>query len=307
MIESGSTLAIHPGALGDVLLAIPALRALRAQRPGAPLVIAAQPRLGRLLAALGAVDRSVDFESLGLGQLFTASSAPAGSPVLREAGRVVCWFGSRDARFVANLRAAAPEALVDSPSASDVPVWQHLRRSVGAPLDGDRRPLVVPPAIVALGRAALRDAGWDGAEPVALLHPGAGSARKRWPVEGFAAVAREACRSRRLALIVHEGPADGDAAAALVAALGATAIPLREPSLEALAGALATAALYLGNDSGVSHLAAVIGAPGVVLYTPGLLGWRPWTPEMGVLAVATGELIETEVQAVTDLARAAMA
>jgi biotin-(acetyl-CoA carboxylase) ligase len=46
------TLAVHPGALGDVLLAIPALRALRAQ--GDPLVLAAQPRLGALLEALDA-------------------------------------------------------------------------------------------------------------------------------------------------------------------------------------------------------------------------------------------------------------
>ena len=85
MIDMGATLAIHPGALGDVLLAIPALRTLRVERPGQALVLAAQPRLGRLLTTLGEVDRALDFESLGLGALFTAEPG-CGRPPL-AAGR----------------------------------------------------------------------------------------------------------------------------------------------------------------------------------------------------------------------------
>ena len=53
-----------------MLLAIPALRVLRLRPPRDELVIAAQPRIGRLLDALGVVDRSVDFERLGLDALF---------------------------------------------------------------------------------------------------------------------------------------------------------------------------------------------------------------------------------------------
>ena len=307
MIEAEATLAIHPGALGDVLLAIPALRALRGQRPDQPLVVAAQPRLGRLLTALGEVDRCVDFESLGLGALFMAEPAPPAPPVLARAGRVVCWFGARDPRFRANLRALAPGAVVASPAADDVPVWQHLRRTVGAALDGDTRPVRVSPSIETMGREALRGAGWDGARPVILLHPGAGSAGKRWPVEGFAAVARDACRSRPLALIVHEGPADADAASALMASLGPKAVRLQEPPLEALAGALAEAALYLGNDSGVSHLAAAVAAPSVVLFTAALLGWRPWSPAPRLCVVSTRGLGAADLEEATAAARAVLA
>lgn len=307
MIEAGATLAIHPGALGDVLLAIPALRALRAGRPGRPLAIAAQPRLGRLLVALGEVDRSVDFESLGLGALFARDAGRAHLPALERAGRVMCWFGSRDPVFAANLRAIAPGARVAPPAAGDIPVWQHLRRTVGAPLEGDARPVRVEPALLAAGRRALADAGWDGVTPFLLLHPGAGSAAKRWPAPGFAGVGRALRQGASLAVTVHQGPADAEAAGAVLKALGPDVIALTDPELTALAGALAMATLYLGNDSGVSHLAAAVGAPGIALYTPGLLGWRPWTPGIGVLAVATGEPIETEVRAVLAAARAAMA
>ena len=67
--------------------------------------------------------------------------------------------------------------------------------------------------------------------------------------------------TRPVAVAVHRGPADAAPASALVEAIGPDAIVLGEPPLPALAGVLASAALYLGNDSGVSHLAATVGAP----------------------------------------------
>ena len=302
MTGIGATLVIHPGALGDVLLAVPALRALRAQGPGQTLVLAAQPRLGQALTALGVVDAAVDFESLGLATLFTTEPDRAWERLPRAA-RIVCWFGSRDPLFAANLRAFAPRALVAPPFAADVPVWQHLRRTVGAPSHGDTECLRVPASIRELGRRTLLEEGWDGAQEVVVLHPGAGSTTKQWPVDGFLAVAREVSRVRSVRIVVHEGPADRAPATALLAALGATAIRLREPPLEALAGALAGAALYVGNDSGVSHLAAAVGAPSVVLFTPTLLGWRPWAPVAGLRVVSTERVEPGDLDSVLAAAR----
>lgn len=307
MTEPGVTLVVHPGALGDVLLAIPALRALRSQKPDQSLVLAAQPRLGRLLAALGEVDRAVDFESVGLHGLFTAPPGQARLPLLERAARVVCWFGAREPLFGANLRAIAPDALLAAPAAGDLPVWQHLRRSVGATLGGDTAPLRVPPMVVDAGRRVLRDAGWDGARPVVVLQPGAGSSAKRWPVDGFAAVAGDIGRARPVALAVHEGPADAEAAVALGTAIEPGAIRLREPPLEALAGVLATALLYLGNDSGVSHLAAAVGVPSIVLFTRDLLGWRPWALQAQLVVVSTGRLVASDLERVRASVRAALA
>ena len=94
-------LAVHPGALGDVLLAIPALRALRATS-SAPLVLAAQPRIGALLETLGIVDGHVAFDALGLDALFVpdADSLPR-LPAVAARG---VWFGARDPVFTGRLR-----------------------------------------------------------------------------------------------------------------------------------------------------------------------------------------------------------
>ena len=139
------------------------------------------------------------------------------------------------------------------------------------------------------------------------MHPGAGSAGKRWPVDGFATVAREVGRARSLCVVVHEGPADGRGRLA-------PSWPRwdQRPSgsgsltLEALAGVLAGAVLYVGNDSGVSHLAAAVGAPGVVLFTRALLGWRPWAAAIGLRVVSTEGLVAADLDSVVAAAHAAL-
>jgi ADP-heptose:LPS heptosyltransferase len=62
-----------------------------------------------------------------------------------------------------------------------------------------------------------------------------------------------------------------------------------EPELPALAAALAGARAYLGGDSGVSHLAAAVGAPSVILFPPAHLPrWTPWSPTARAIAASGG-------------------
>jgi ADP-heptose:LPS heptosyltransferase len=278
-------LAIHPGALGDVLLAVPALRALRAGSPGEPLALGATPRLGRLLAALGVVDAAVGVDSLGLDTLFVdAAARPA--TMLTTATRLVCWLGSRDLGFVRRLRERVPGAIVAPSVPADGLVWPHLLRTVAA-ADGDwRRPVCASDAVREAGRRALDELGWDGAGPLVVVHPGAGGRSKRWPAAGFAAVI-----ARTLVLgahvVVHQGPADADAetATALRPTLDPRVRWLEQPDLVTLAGVLAQATAYIGNDSGVSHLAGAVGCPSLVLFAASLVRWASWSPTSQALVV----------------------
>jgi ADP-heptose:LPS heptosyltransferase len=296
-------LAVHPGALGDVLLAVPALRALRATVPG-PLVLAAQPRVAALLRALGVVDEGVRFEALALDALFTEDGHPA--PRLAAASRVVCWFGARDPDFVRRLRAVAPAAVVAPSVGAEGPVWEHLLRTVGAPGGDWRAPLAVSASLRAAGRAALEAAGWDGTGRVLIVHPGAGGAGKRWPVDALGEAVATLAGRHGLTVVVHQGPADGDAVSALGSRLGVAPRLLKEPDLDVLAGALAEAALYLGSDSGVSHLAAAAGAPVLVLFREVNLAWRPWhAGACVVLETASGPLVDAAAALLTGAGRPA--
>jgi ADP-heptose:LPS heptosyltransferase len=289
---------VHPGPLGDVLLAVPALRALR-RRHGAGLILAAQTNVGELLHVLGAVDVRVRFELVGLDRLFVDGPLDVPAAMLAHAGRVVCWFGSKDPTFARRLGELVPGAVVAAPWRPDVPVWEHLLATIGeAPATADRQPLGVPARLVGEGERALATAGWDGRWPLLIVHAGASGAGKRWPAEGWAQVLNAIRREARVAVMLHEGPADHEAVRALLPRLDPPVAVLDNPSLPTLAAALGHARAFVGNDSGVSHLAAAVGVSSLILVTSGMQAWEPWSPLATSTVVSTRELLATDVAAV---------
>jgi ADP-heptose:LPS heptosyltransferase len=301
-VSPGTALAIHPGALGDVLLTIPALRALR--DAGARVVMAAQSRLAALLVAVGEADEACDFESLRLDALFAGERGAR----LPAAERVVCWFGARDADFTRRLAGMRPRVTVAPSTSAGQDVWKHLLATLGGPALGERPlaepvvcarrdPVRVGDALRVAGDAALRASGIDAARRFVVVHPGAGSPAKCWPTGGFAdALAATAARGD-VQVLVHQGPADAEPVARLRDRLPAARL-LCEPALPILAGVLARCAAYVGNDSGVSHLAAAVGAPSIVLFAEANLAWRPWLPGVTVLAVTLGRVDAADLSAV---------
>jgi len=274
-------LIIHPGALGDVLQAVPALRGLRARTPGATLMLAGQPRLGRLLVALGVVDEARAFDGLGLEALFTDGPIP---PALAEwlggFARVVSWFGAREPTYRARLGALAAELTVARPVPDDeTPVWRHLLATVPAPT------LVESEAV-----APIRPGGARPGSAALIVHAGSGGAWKQWPPERFAEAIGEVTARHAVTVVLHQGPADRAAVDALLARLDHPVERLVEPELPALAAVLSGARAYLGGDSGISHLAAAVGAPSVVLFPPAHLPrWSPWSPSARPVAMTGDE------------------
>lgn len=211
------------------------------------------------------------------------------------------WFGSRDAGFVDRLRSIARESVVASTIPTErLTVWEHLLASVATFTAGEaeRDPIALDGEIVAAGRRALVDAGCDGSRPLVMLHPGAGGAAKRWPVEGFAEVAARVVEAVDAEVVVHEGPADHDVVAALRARVRVPMRELVDPSLPTLAGVMRHATLVIGNDSGVTHLAAAVGAPTLALFVAANLPWRPWSRHAYVRVVNAATLTPSDVDAV---------
>ena len=301
------TLVIHPGALGDVLQAVPALRALRLD---GPLAFSGQPRLGGLLRGLGAVDAVLPFDGLGLEALFTREPAPS-SLVARLArfDRVISWFGARDTLYPRQLRAIARDAVIALPvpdGESRMPVWRHLLATMGATSPPALTPLDVPEPWRDDAGRRLAALGAAPARPLLVIHPGAGGQWKRWPVDHLARTIAAIMRRHDAQALIHDGPADHDAADQLDRVLAVPALRLVEPDLPLLAGILNHASAYLGADSGVSHLAASVGAPAVILFPAATReGWAPWSPTAEAVTM-TGETdhFDMVVAAVSERMRA---
>jgi len=264
------TVIVFPGALGDFLLALPALRALARRATGRRIVVVAEPL--RALAAI-ALPASI-IESLDAAEsarLFADGPPPAwlGPAAELHAAELHSWIGSRDpalrARFATLTTVVRCHPVVRGPGRPHAAAVYG--RQVGIPVAW--RALVTaarlrPPASP-MARALLAELR----PPVLALSLGAGAPAKRWRREAFVAVA-DGWRAAGGDVVEIAGPAEHDVAP-LAGVRQARDWPL--PDVAAL---LAGAQAWVGNDSGPSHLAAVVGLPGRVLFGPTEPHrWRP--------------------------------
>jgi heptosyltransferase-2 len=127
------------------------------------------------------------------------------------------------------------------------------------------------------------------------LHPGSGSLRKNWPADRFAALVALVSRDRPWLLV--EGPADAAPAAELARVPRACRAQGLPPRI--LGALLSQAGAYVGNDSGVTHLAAAWGAPTLGLFGPTSPDvWAPLGPRVSTLLAPTSLMTDIAVDEV---------
>jgi ADP-heptose:LPS heptosyltransferase len=287
-------LVIHPGALGDIILSLPTLRILRAHFANARLILAANTDYAGAVAA-GHADRILSISSLPLHRLYSSDMVPPEDQLgWRSYDRIVSWTGRGNELFARRLMQIHSNALVSSwkPKRSD-------RRHVSRLFADSLHPWLVPPLVLPSpeividptsrqeGDAWLRDQGLGGDRPLFALHPGAGSIAKRWPLSRFLNLAR---RLRMLGdLLVVEGPAETGLGIDLAKSLGSGTHLASELPLRRLAAVLRSCCAFVGNDSGITHLAAGLQVPCVALFGPSLPEhWAPLGSRVSVLRDAAG-------------------
>jgi heptosyltransferase-3 len=280
-------LVVHPGALGDVLLARPALVHLRTL--GFCTTLAVTSRLVALFARSGLVDQARDLESLALHRLFVEPCGPGVADAIASFDALVCWLGAGDSAFRENLgRLGRPTVVARAipPPGPGRHVSEHLVETL-APLGP--LPERLPSARLGVAEADRATAeAWLGARgigptSVVVLQPGAGSSTKVWP--GFAALTRR-LSDAAVPVVALAGPADDAVVDAILrtGVLTETRVA-RDWPLPEVAALLSLARGAVGNDSGPIHLAAAVGCPTVAVFgstDPAV--WAPVGPRVSVVA-----------------------
>jgi ADP-heptose:LPS heptosyltransferase len=251
-----TVVALRALGLGDLLTAVPALRALRAAHPGHRLVLAAPEPL-RSLAALAGAD------------LVPAAALRRLPQRLHRADLLVNLHGrgpeshavalaARPRRLLAFRHPAHPWS-VDlpewRPGEHEVTRWCRLLSEAGIPADAEALDLPEPPGTAPHGAT--------------VVHPGAASGARRWPAARFAAVARAERDAGRDVLVTggaQEGALAGEVAER--AGLPSHAVLAGRTTLAELAAVVAGAGRVVCGDTGVAHLATAFGVPSVVLFGP---------------------------------------
>ncbi|MBU1275016.1 MAG: glycosyltransferase family 9 protein [Proteobacteria bacterium] len=275
----GSTLALHLGALGDFVLSWPALGRLAAL---GPLHLWGRGEWGRLILL---PERVHEREAARFASLFASEMEPSLQSWLGGFDRALVFAAAPDAVLLANLASAVPqvETVATRPPRGRYPqvaAWQ-VEQLERLGLGGPGRPL--PPRL----EAPVRSSG-------AMLAPGSGGKAKRLAPELCAVLARRLHQGRGSLTLVL-GPAEEPAYRdQLAQALGG--VPhqiLADPPIADLARRIMGASLFLGADSGVTHLAASLGAPTLAVFQasdPRL--WSPQGPRARVLGALEAPYVD---------------
>lgn len=261
---------VKPGALGDTVLLAPALRAVREARPRTEItVIGTHPNV-ELLQVLGVADRVISFDRYDLLGPACKDDCVAGAmvisflgdppancddPFLAKGARCVIWKASR-------------------PSGVSLHAVEYLHQCIGEAVP-DIAPLSKRPFTVKARKESSVKT------PYVVLAPGAGGPGKRAPLEKFVSIARKLARKGIAPLFVageveiengfvEEFPPDFE--------------KLVSPGLPYLTQILVGAEQVYANDSGVGHLAALVGADTHVFFGPtDSRVWKPWGEHVTVL------------------------
>ncbi len=269
---------LFPGALGDFCLLAPALAAMHTR--GIVIDLSVRRSLAPIVSLLlPGIRLGPPMDGAAMASLFGGAMDPVLTQWLGGADRVHAWLARADDDVAARLSAhVATVAMHAVPREDDGE--RHAGTDYAVALGLTSAPLVLrvtsPTAEVALP--------WGQPETARLVvHPGAGSPAKVWSHDGFRRVA-DGWRAAGGDVAVLLGPAEeGD-----VVAWTATGYPLMaDRSILDAAALIASAASYVGNDSGVSHLAGALDRRGVVLFGPTRAArWRPLGGRLDVVEFA---------------------
>ena len=277
-MTNASLLIIHQGALGDVVLTFPAIIALR-QKFGR-IDILCQGQLGNLAVKLGLIDKRYPLEAACFATLFSRPVDEKIKNIMAGYSTILLFSFAADLKkSISQITGSRCFLIPPRPPAQvEIHVTEFLFKNLVdngllEAADSDDR-------IFARQRKQTHGSGRPIDTSKIIIHPGSGSIRKRWPLTNFLDLA-DRLEKRGLQPAFVCGPAEPD----LIEEIRNQDRQIHTFSeLTDLVDWLESAGGYIGNDSGVSHLAAFLGLPSVVIFGPAdPVRWKPLGPRVQIV------------------------
>ena len=274
---------VRPGALGDTILLLPTVQRLHDAAASLQLTVVGSAWAELLLPLLPTPWEFVHFGSPQLTRLFDDGACGVAPSALADSELIVIYTSEPGSVFVRNARRLCQGTVIAWPASPPAGLHAacHFAAALAAEAPGEAQ---LPTPRLRVREGVRREAkrridtsfGTDRGALVAV-HAGSGGARKCWPPKRFARLI-EAMRTRGARAVLLRGPADAEPTEAVLAHLRCRDSPtVVEPaSIEQMAALISCADAFLGNDSGVTHLAAALGVPTLAVFGPTDPAlWRP--------------------------------
>lgn len=260
-------LVIRGGALGDFLLTLPAVAGLRGKWPHAWIEMVVAKKFGELVTGPGAVDAVRPIDQPGLAGFYATGGVldPDWCDYFSEFDLTLSYLFDPDGVFAGNWRrgGGAGEYLALDPRNPTEEAWRYLARPLRVlglePQGADRL----------YGSKLATARGGGGQAKRVVIHPGSGSPKKNWPLSHWVESLEKCDSESPLAVTWLLGEAESELGEKLPEKWKTS--PHRtvcQKPLPEVFGILRGADLYLGHDSGISHLAAWAGVRCGLLFGP---------------------------------------
>jgi heptosyltransferase III len=273
-------LVIRPGAIGDALLTFPTLHALRAKYSARRITFLSNASVLPLAQAWKLADEVYDFEQTRWSELFSTTGIRNSElcELLAATDLAVCWLSDPDHLVEGNVRQAGVKKIIVAPGRPPEHSFAHVAEYLGSTVK-------VPAKQVRSWHPTFQNA--PGVGRTIAIHPGSGGERKNWPIASFVEIIKSLWQENYEVLLLG-GPAEEQKLAYIQSHLkpppGLYGVLVNTPLLE-VAQQLRQCRGYLGNDSGITHLAAMLGVPTVAIFGPGsrTSNWEPLGQHVGII------------------------
>ena len=266
-------LVVHHGALGDVVCTFPAL--LRLKKIYGSITIICQSSIGQLAREFDIADKWFPLEAAAFATLYSSHIDPIVKNILLSNRKIILFSRSRS--LEKTLFSISKNEVYRIPPRPDLGQKIHITQHILSNLvrfrlleksDKETR--------INLFLSIYSDRRHPQYDPSKIvIHPGSGSRKKCWPISNFVEVASSLDAGGKQPEFIL-GPAEYDLYDILVQSKKFNANGHKIEKLTELVGRLKTSGGFIGNDSGVSHLAAFIGLPTVTVFGPSdSKTWKP--------------------------------
>ncbi|HWF20302.1 MAG TPA: glycosyltransferase family 9 protein [Verrucomicrobiae bacterium] len=282
-------LVIRGGAIGDFILTLPVLAALRQQFPRAELEVLGYPHIAQLALAGGLASRVQSIEARPLAGFFARNGELAKELAEYFAGfqLIISYLYDPDEIFKTNVGRCTRAQFIPGPHRPDEKDEVHATEVFLKPLE--RLAIFEADAVPRLDvtkafETTLTTGRW------LAVHPGSGSENKNWPEAKWNELLQQLMSNTKLKLLLIGGEAERERLDRLARALPSTRIKIMKGApLSELAQWLASCVGFVGHDSGISHLASAVGVRSLILWgETDEAVWRPRGREMTMLRDSKG-------------------
>ena len=285
----GKILVIRGGAIGDFILTLPVLAALRRQFPRTHLEVLGYPHIAQLALTGGLVKRVQSIEARALAGFFARKGQLEGDwmDYFSEFDLIISYLYDPDGIFKKNVARCSHAQYIEGPHRPDDTAGVHATEVFLKPLE--RLAIFEADAVPQLDVAKAFETTVGTGRWLAM-HPGSGSEKKNWPEERWLGLLKYFVDSTTLNLLLLGGEAERDRLLRIESQLPATRLRVMQSApLPEVAQWLASCVGFVGHDSGISHLAAAVGLRSLILWgdSPEAV-WRPRGREMTILRSAEG-------------------